>query len=80
MTSSARCCTTTRPAGIARAQQLAAVALADLRLRYDAESALAAALVDPKALAETTDLSACHGYAGLARIAHRAAAEASWHN
>ncbi|WP_406097574.1 lanthionine synthetase C family protein [Kitasatospora purpeofusca] len=67
-------------AGIARAQQLAALALGDPRLRNDAESALAAALVDPQALAATTDLSACHGYAGLAHIAHRAAAEASPRN
>ncbi|TGZ17599.1 hypothetical protein DV517_25720 [Streptomyces sp. S816] len=64
-------------AGVARAQQLAAFALGDPRLRHDAEGALAAALVDPKALAATTDLSACHGYAGLAHIAHRAAADAS---
>ncbi|MFE2726338.1 lanthionine synthetase C family protein [Kitasatospora sp. NPDC059327] len=64
-------------AGIARAQQLAALALGDQRVRHDAESALATALVDPKALAATTDLSACHGYAGLAHIAHRAAADAT---
>ncbi|MEU8927552.1 lanthionine synthetase C family protein [Kitasatospora sp. NPDC048545] len=64
-------------AGIARAQQLAALALDDPHLRHDAESGLATALVDPKALAATTDLSACHGYAGLAHIAHRAAADAS---
>ncbi|WP_224284737.1 lanthionine synthetase C family protein, partial [Streptomyces sp. LS1784] len=67
-------------AGIARAQQLAALALDDPRLRHDAENALATALVDPKALAATTDLSACHGYAGLAHIAHRAAADASPRN
>lgn len=67
-------------AGIARAQQLAALALDDPRLRHDAESGLATALVDPIALAATTDLSACHGYAGLAHIAHRAAADASPRN
>ncbi len=67
-------------AGIARAQQLAALALADPHLRNDAESALATALVDPKALATTTDLSACHGYAGLAHIAHRTAADATPRN
>ncbi|MEU9044453.1 MULTISPECIES: lanthionine synthetase C family protein [unclassified Kitasatospora] len=67
-------------AGIARAQQLAALALGDQRLRHDAESALATALVDPKGLAATTDLSACHGYAGLAHIAHRAASDASPRN
>ncbi|MFJ6382762.1 lanthionine synthetase C family protein [Kitasatospora sp. NPDC092039] len=63
-------------AGLARAQQLAALAIGDPRLRHNAEHALAAALVDPKALAATTDLSACHGYAGLAHIAHRTAADA----
>ncbi|MFF2075426.1 lanthionine synthetase C family protein [Kitasatospora sp. NPDC058162] len=63
-------------AGIARAQQLAALALGDQRLRHDAEDALATALLDPPSLAATTDLSACHGYAGLAHIAHRAAADA----
>ncbi|MFD5915421.1 lanthionine synthetase C family protein [Kitasatospora sp. NPDC058201] len=67
-------------AGVARAQQLAALALGDHRLRHDAESALATALVDPTALAATTDLSVCHGYAGLAHIAHRAADDASLRN
>ncbi|MEV0188377.1 lanthionine synthetase C family protein [Kitasatospora purpeofusca] len=67
-------------AGIARAQQLAALALGDPRLRHAAESALATALVDAKALAATTDLSACHGYAGLAHIAQRAAIDASPRN
>ncbi|MFE4519297.1 lanthionine synthetase C family protein [Kitasatospora sp. NPDC056783] len=63
-------------AGVARAQQLAALALGDQHLRRDAEQALATTLADPKALAATTDLSACHGYAGLAHIAHRAATDA----
>ncbi len=64
-------------AGLARAQQLAAIAVGDHRLRHDAESALATALLDAPTLAATTDLSACHGYAGLAHIAHQAAADAS---
>ncbi|MFJ4676960.1 lanthionine synthetase LanC family protein [Kitasatospora sp. NPDC088783] len=63
-------------AGVARAQQLAALALDDPLLRRAAEAALAAALSDTAALAATTDLSACHGFAGLAHIAHRAAADA----
>ncbi|MFJ9841777.1 lanthionine synthetase C family protein [Kitasatospora sp. NPDC101155] len=67
-------------AGTARAQQLAALALGNLHLRHDAENALATALADPKALAATTGLSACHGYAGLAHIAHRAADDASPRN
>ncbi|MBV6699402.1 lanthionine synthetase C family protein [Kitasatospora aureofaciens] len=67
-------------AGLARAQQLAALAIGDQRLRHEAENALATALLDPPSLAATTDLSACHGYAGLAHIAHRAAADASPRN
>ncbi|MFJ6619618.1 lanthionine synthetase C family protein [Kitasatospora sp. NPDC091335] len=67
-------------AGIARAQQLAALALGDTRLRQDAEDAMAAALNDPLSLAATTDLSLCHGYAGLAHIAHRAATDATVRN
>ncbi|MEV7189167.1 lanthionine synthetase LanC family protein [Kitasatospora sp. NPDC093102] len=67
-------------AGLARTQQLAALALGDQRLRHQAETALATALADPKALATTTDLSACHGFAGLAHIAHRAADDALPHN
>ncbi|MET8540232.1 lantibiotic dehydratase [Kitasatospora sp. NPDC004799] len=60
----------------ALAGKLAALALGDRELRHRAESALATTLLDPGALAATTDLSACHGYAGLAHIAHRAAADA----
>ncbi|WP_327070925.1 lanthionine synthetase C family protein [Kitasatospora sp. NBC_01250] len=67
-------------AGVARAQQLAALALGDHRLRHEAEHSLAAALLDPPSLAATTDLSACHGFAGLAHIAHRAADDASPRN
>ncbi|MFE2727180.1 lanthionine synthetase C family protein [Kitasatospora sp. NPDC059327] len=67
-------------AGVARARQLAALALGDQHLRHDAENTLATVLVDPTVLAATTDLSACHGYAGLAHIAHRAAADASPRN
>ncbi|KJY28465.1 lanthionine synthetase C family protein [Streptomyces sp. NRRL S-495] len=67
-------------AGIARAQHLAGLALGDQSLCHDAENALAAALVDSEALATITDLSVCHGYAGLAHIAHRAATDASAHN
>ncbi len=63
-------------AGVARAQQLAALALDNPQARHEAEHTLAAALTDTAALAATTDLSACHGFAGLAHIAHRAAADA----
>lgn len=62
-------------AGIARAQQLAALALGDPARHRMAEDALAA-LTDPGQLAATTDLSLCHGYAGLAHIAAHAARDA----
>ena len=63
-------------AGLARAQQLAALAMDDPVRRAAAEGALVRALVDPQQLAATTDPSLCHGYAGLAHIAHRVAADA----
>jgi hypothetical protein len=63
-------------AGLARAQQLAALATGDMDRARMAEQALARALTDPDQLAATTDLSLCHGYAGLAHIARRAATAA----
>ncbi|MEX2985699.1 lanthionine synthetase C family protein [Streptomyces sp. C36] len=63
-------------AGLARAQQLAALALADTGRRLAAETALARALADGPQLAATADPSLCHGFAGLAHIAARAADDA----
>lgn len=63
-------------AGLARAQQLAAVSLADTARRQKAESALATALTDPEQLSLTTDHSLCHGHGGMAHIAARASADA----
>lgn len=63
-------------AGLARAQQLAALALGDTRRQVDAENALLAALTDPTQLRATTDNALCHGFAGLAHIAARAADDA----
>ncbi|WBC08876.1 lanthionine synthetase C family protein [Micromonospora sp. WMMA1947] len=63
-------------AGLAHAQQLAALAIGDPVRRVTAGDALARALIDPGQLAATTDPSLCHGYAGLAHIAHRVAADA----
>lgn len=63
-------------AGLARARQLAALALGDTRRRLDAENALVAALTDPRRLRATTDNALCHGFAGLAHIAARAAYDA----
>ncbi|WP_231933494.1 lanthionine synthetase C family protein [Micromonospora coxensis] len=63
-------------AGLARAQQLAALAIGDPARRVAAGDALARALIDPRQLDATTDPSLCHGYAGLAHIAHRVAVDA----
>ncbi|HLU96719.1 MAG TPA: lanthionine synthetase C family protein [Thermobifida alba] len=56
--------------GIARAQQLAARALKDTERHAAAEAALRDALTHPAALAKVDDASLCHGYAGLALLAH----------
>ncbi|MFF3275177.1 lanthionine synthetase C family protein [Streptomyces chrestomyceticus] len=63
-------------AGLARAQQLAALALGDTGRQIDAENALVAALTDPKQFKATTDLGLCHGFAGLAHVAARTAEDA----
>lgn len=63
-------------AGLARAQQLAALALGDAGRQVDAENALVAALTDPDQLKATMDNGLCHGFAGLAHIAARAADDA----
>lgn len=62
--------------GMARAQQLAALAIDDTGRQLAAERAVIAALTDPDQLAATTDISLCHGYAGLAHIATRMADDA----
>lgn len=63
-------------AGTARAQQLAALALGDTTRQLTAETAAIAAFTDPEKLAATTDISLCHGFAGLAHIATRMAGDA----
>jgi hypothetical protein len=63
-------------AGLARARQLAALALGDTNRQVEAENALAAALTDPAQLKATTDNGLCHGFAGLAHVAARTAADA----
>ena len=63
-------------AGLARAQQLAALATGDVARQQLAEEALLHALTDPVELATITDNSLCHGYAGLIHIAGRAATDA----
>jgi hypothetical protein len=63
-------------AGQARAQQLAGIALGDTERQRVAEDALIRALTDPVQLAATTDTAMCHGFAGLAHIVARSAADA----
>ncbi|MGW1807069.1 lanthionine synthetase LanC family protein [Streptomyces sp. NPDC002078] len=62
--------------GIARAQQLAGLALGDRDRQRKAEQALAGCLADDQQLAQLTDASLCHGWAGLIRTVSRAAANA----
>lgn len=61
-------------AGIARAQQLAAIATSDRTRKTIAEQALAACLTGPQR-DRLTDPGICHGYAGLYQTAYRAAAD-----
>ncbi|MFD9441819.1 lanthionine synthetase C family protein [Streptomyces sp. NPDC060006] len=63
-------------AGLARAQQLAALALGDSPRRIAAENALVATLTDTAQLKATTDNGLCHGFAGLAHVTARTAADA----
>lgn len=61
--------------GLARAQQLAALALADAQRRRRAEKALAGCVADEQQLSQLGDASLCHGWAGLVQITWRAAAD-----
>jgi hypothetical protein len=63
--------------GLARAQQLAALAQGDHGRQVAAEHALAECLADPGQLALLVDPSLCHGWAGLVAIAWYAAADAA---
>ncbi|MDG9686151.1 lanthionine synthetase C family protein [Streptomyces sp. DH18] len=63
-------------AGLARAQQLAALALGDTDRQIEAENALVASLTDPDQLKATMDNGLCHGFAGLAHVAARTADDA----
>ncbi len=65
--------------GLARAQQLAAIALTDMARQERAEAALAACLGNPAQLARFVDPTLCHGWAGLVATVHRAAADARFH-
>uniref|UniRef100_UPI003C7BAE7C lanthionine synthetase C family protein n=1 Tax=unclassified Streptomyces TaxID=2593676 RepID=UPI003C7BAE7C len=61
--------------GIARAQQLAALALGDPSRRRAAEDTIAAILTDPLRLARITDSTLCHGWAGLLTLTRAVAAD-----
>ncbi|MFA1550761.1 lanthionine synthetase C family protein [Actinomadura chokoriensis] len=63
-------------AGVARAQQLAALAIGDLARQETAERAMVGALTQPLQLAAIADASLCHGHAGLFHITDRCAADA----
>lgn len=63
-------------AGLARAQQLAALALGDRDRQLTAERELLDALTDRYHLAATTDIALCHGFAGLAHVTARTADDA----
>jgi lantibiotic biosynthesis protein len=61
--------------GLARAQQLAALALGDRSRRRAAEEALLACVSDPRQLSLISDASLCHGWAGLVHTTWRAATD-----
>ncbi|MFB7353462.1 lanthionine synthetase C family protein [Streptomyces gardneri] len=63
--------------GIARAGQLAALALGDQDQRRRYEQALADCLTDPAQLQQITDPGLCHGWAGLYQTVWRAAQDAA---
>jgi hypothetical protein len=61
--------------GIARAQQLAALALGDTARRQAAEDTVETLLTDPLQLARITDSTLCHGWAGLLTLTRAVAAD-----
>ncbi len=62
--------------GLARTQQLAGIATGDLRRQQMAEHALLGAMSDPVQLGQITDISLCHGWAGLYQTVWRASRDA----
>lgn len=61
--------------GIARAQQLAAIAQGDPARRLAAEDTVLCVLADPARLDRITDASLCHGWADLLTVARAVAAD-----
>ncbi|NYH78903.1 hypothetical protein FHR84_002228 [Actinopolyspora biskrensis] len=62
--------------GLARAQQLAALALGDTTRQRTSEAALLGCLTDPKQRTYLTEPGLCHGLAGLVQTTWRMAADA----
>jgi hypothetical protein len=62
--------------GLARAQQIAALATGDSHRRRRAEQSLARCVADERQLGQLHDASLCHGWAGLVLTAWRVAADA----
>jgi lantibiotic biosynthesis protein len=62
--------------GLARAQQLAAIATGNKSRQQSAENALVECLDDPRQLALLTDATVCHGLAGVVLTTWRIAADA----
>lgn len=63
--------------GLARAEQLAGIALGDPVRQQSAEGALTRCLADPVQLGRIVDPTLCHGWAGLAAAVWYAAADAN---
>ncbi|MFD7713735.1 lanthionine synthetase C family protein [Streptomyces sp. NPDC059786] len=63
--------------GIARAGQMAALALDDTTRQHAYEVALVRCLTDPRQLTRLNDTSLCHGWAGVYQTAWRAAHDAA---
>lgn len=63
--------------GIARALQLAGLAVGDPYRAWIAEQAILGCLTDDRQLAHLTDAGVCHGWAGLIHTARRAASDAA---
>lgn len=61
--------------GLARAMQLAGLALGDRERQQLAEEALAACIADDRQLSHLTDASLCHGWAGLVLTVWRVAGD-----
>lgn len=62
--------------GIARAQQLAGLALADHARQHQAETALLGCITDDAQLAQLGNASLCHGWAGLLQATWRTTVDA----